>query len=115
MLVLKKSILTSFAVSIFIGLAGCSANKPKVAKSLYVKKSAVKQHVSVKKADIVPVVYEHRSPRIRKTVRRHQNPVRRHYPKQTNSFAGKLSNAALGRLRSRVRYDGSYVKIAYPW
>ncbi|MEE9326780.1 MAG: DUF1287 domain-containing protein [Cocleimonas sp.] len=112
---LKKSILTSFAVSIFIGLAGCSTNKPKVAKSLYVKKPVVKQQVSAKKAAIVPVVYEKRSPRIRKTVRRHQKPVRRHYPRKTNSFAGKLSNAALGRLRSRVRYDGSYVKIAYPW
>lgn len=113
--VLKKSILMSFAVSIFIGLTGCSANKPKVSKSLSVKKPAVKQHVKAKKRDIVPVVYEKRSPRIRKTVRRHQKPVRRHYPRQNNSFAGKLSNAALGRLRSRVRYDGSYVKIAYPW
>lgn len=31
-----------------------------------------------------------------------------------NSFNQKLSNAALGRLRSKVRYDGSYVSIAYP-
>ena len=33
----------------------------------------------------------------------------------SNAFTNKLSNAALGRLRSRVRYDGSYVKIGYPW
>ena len=29
-------------------------------------------------------------------------------------FANRLSSAALGRLRSKVRYDGSYYKISYP-
>lgn len=56
--------------------------------------SGTKQPVSSKsignKVDFVPVVYE-------------------------KSFARKLSNAALGRLRSNVTYNGSYVKIAYPW
>jgi len=32
-----------------------------------------------------------------------------------NSFTNLLSSAALGRLKHRVRYDGSYVKIGYPW
>ncbi len=31
------------------------------------------------------------------------------------SFAKALSNAAVVRTRSRVRYDGRYVNIAYPW
>ena len=31
------------------------------------------------------------------------------------SFARSLSNAAVGRTRSRVRYDGRYVNIGYPW
>jgi len=31
------------------------------------------------------------------------------------SFAKSLSNAAVARTRSRVRYDGKYVKIRYPW
>ena len=61
--------------------------------------SGAKQPVSSKsignKVGSVPVVYEKRSP--------------------NGSFARELSNAALGRLRSNVTYNGSYVKIAYPW
>lgn len=52
--------------------------------------------------------------------RRYKKPRRTHRAKHANrggnnAFTNKLSNAALGRLRSRVRYDGSYVKIGYPW
>ena len=31
------------------------------------------------------------------------------------SFGYALSNAAIERTKQRVRYDGKYVKIAYPW
>lgn len=31
------------------------------------------------------------------------------------SFGYALSNAAINRTKQRVRYDGSYVKIGYPW
>ncbi len=42
--------------------------------------------------------------------------VRRITPNFPNaSFAKALSNAAVARTRSRVRYDGRYVNIAYPW
>lgn len=55
----------------------------------------------------------------RKYVARKRSTVRRitpSYPKRRNaSFAKSLSNAAVARTRSRVRYDGRYVKIRYPW
>ena len=49
--------------------------------------------------------------------RKYNKPRRNNYANRggSNAFTNKLSNAALGRLRSRVRYDGSYVKIGYPW
>ena len=33
----------------------------------------------------------------------------------SQSFGYALSNAAVERTKQRVRYDGSYVKIGYPW
>ena len=33
----------------------------------------------------------------------------------STSFGYALSNAAIERTKQRVRYDGKYVKIAYPW
>lgn len=86
-----------------VGMTACSGNKP--IKTTTVKS---KPDVIVKKAD--PIVYEKRSPKTR--AKTYRKPVAR---RNNGSFANKLSNAALGRLRSRVRYDGSYVKIAYPW
>lgn len=46
----------------------------------------------------------------RKAVRK---PIQRIDP--NNSFGHALSNAAIERTRHKVRYDGGYVKIAYPW
>ena len=80
--------------------------KPKVTKSNVVTKRRIQR-----KRRIVPVVYEKRRPVFRQVAPRRRSAVRR----IDNSFSNKLSNAALGRLRSRVRYDGSYHKIAYPW
>ena len=42
-----------------------------------------------------------------------KRPIQRIAPSQ--SFGYALSNAAVERTKQRVRYDGSYVKIGYPW
>ena len=76
-------------------MSACSKNKT---KSVVVAPSK-----PVIKKQITTIVYEKRSPK----------KIKQRRP--SGSFANKLSNAALGRLRSRVRYDGSYVKIGYPW
>jgi uncharacterized protein YijF (DUF1287 family) len=92
-------------IVVSISMTACSGAKPakKVAKTV--------TPVSVKpiesKPKVIPVVYEKRTPKPRRAKIR-RSP---HY----GSFASKLSNAALGRLRSNVTYNGSYVKIAYPW
>ncbi len=74
-----------------IVMVGCSGTKPISSKNLNLNTDT----------DDVPVVYEKRSPN-------------RFMSAANNSFNHKLSSAALSRLHSRVRYDGSYVKIAYP-
>ncbi len=51
----------------------------------------------------------YRRPYIRRITPRYP-PIRRN-----NSFAKALSNAAVARTRQRVRYDGRYVNIKYPW
>lgn len=78
-------------------MVACSGNR---AKNVVTTQS--KSQIVAKKQTTL-IVYEKRSPKKIK----HRRP--------SGSFANKLSSAALGRLRSRVRYDGSYVKIAYPW
>ncbi len=52
----------------------------------------------------------------KRTVRRitPHYPPKKSYPRNV-SFAKALSDAAVARTRQRVRYDGKYVKIAYPW
>lgn len=56
-----------------------------------------------------------------KSRRRAVRRVTPHYPPAQKrnygnaSFAKALSNAAVRRTHSRVRYDGKYVKIGYPW
>ena len=42
-----------------------------------------------------------------------KRPVQRIDP--SNSFGYALSNAAIERTKQRVRYDGRYLKIGYPW
>jgi len=65
--------------------------------------------VAQKTIEEVPVVYEKLSPKVaKKSANRFQQSA------YAGSFNQKLSNAALSRLRSKVTYDGSYVKIAYP-
>jgi len=125
--VLKKISVYSLII-VSISLTACSSNqvkkpaKPKKAIITQHKQQPEQQHQQryspsrkvtrgVKRPRAIRVVYEKRRPVFRQVV-----PRRRQYLRRIdNSFSNKLSNAALSRLRSRVRYDGSYYKIAYPW
>ena len=118
---LKKLSLFTPLIVVSISMTACSgtrtANVTPAANSV-VKAKPIQRKVA-DDVKIAPVVYEKRSPRRvrRATTRRQSNYKRpsinrsRHY----GAFASKLSNAALGRLRSNVTYNGSYVKIGYPW
>ena len=86
-----------------VAVTSCSGTRPQTnAKAPTVVQS------NTEKLEQVPVVFEKRSPKDNVTAKRYQQSA------YANSFNQRLSNAALGRLRSKVRYDGSYVKIAYP-
>ena len=111
-----------------IGMTACSVNKPKQAVANKAQKSVVKntqRRVAVKPQQATkrfrPVIYEKRSPRRRVAANNRQRPVSRYRRPVNRSvsapspFLNKLNNAALTRLKSRVRYDGSYIKIGYPW
>ncbi len=89
----KKLTLLMPIILISAGITGCSSTQP--------VKSA-----DITSKEMLPVVYEKRSPK--PNVRRDKN-------NNVSPFSRKLSNAALQRLQSRVRYDGKYVNIAYPW
>jgi uncharacterized protein YijF (DUF1287 family) len=113
-IVLKKFAVLTPLIIISISMTACSSTKNHKVITTQ-KNSIIKKPSAVisKQPKIIPVVYEKRSP-----TRTRKHHRRRAQPRSTvsnGSFANKLSNAALGRLRSRVRYDGSYVKIAYPW
>jgi len=57
--------------------------------------------------------------RARKNVRKavYKKPAQRRVSRidPNTSFGFALSNAAIERTKHRVRYDGKYVKIGYPW
>jgi len=109
--VLKKLYSLTPVIMVAIGVTACSGNQPRQAATSS-KTKAVVAHRAVPKA--TPIVYEKRSPkRYRKAARARSRTGYSRIPR--SAFANKLSNAAMSRLRSRVRYDGRYVKIAYPW
>lgn len=101
---LKKISILAPVIMISIGMTACSSNKPAVNAS--VERNTQKTETKVV---ATPVAYEKRSPKpiVKRAI------VKK--PQYYGSFANKLSNAALGRLRSNVTYDGAYIKIAYPW
>jgi uncharacterized protein YijF (DUF1287 family) len=73
------------------------------------KKAVYRRYAANKKP-----VYRRYTARKRSSYRR--PTVRRITPNFPNaSFAKALSTAAVARTRSRVRYDGRYVNISYPW
>ena len=107
---LKKIYTLLPLIAASVAITSCSGNRPQANAEGSVKSSSVAQSSS-KALKPIPVVFEKRSPK--KQVA--QAPKKRFAKSPyANSFNNKLSNAALGRLRSKVRYDGSYVKIAYP-
>ena len=97
---LKKISILTLVIMLSVGMTACSGTKPAVKASVDKK---------LQKVEAIPVVYEKRSP---KPSVKHARVKKSPY---YGTFANKLSNAALGRLRSNVTYNGSYVKIAYPW
>ena len=118
------SMLNKFSVLVPVllltaSITGCSGIKNQSNTSLQKPKTSTVKTPTVKaeikdKVEVVPVVYEKRTPakRIQKRVQKPRYIQRR---VNKNSFAEKLSNAALGRLSHNVRYDGKYLKIGYPW
>ncbi|MEE9310614.1 MAG: DUF1287 domain-containing protein [Cocleimonas sp.] len=114
---LKKLTALTPLLIMSIGMTACSAAKaPKTTSSQAVKPVAKVAPALKTEIKITPVVYEKRSPKPRArraVVRRPARTTRT--TRRSNPFPNKLSNAALGRLRSSVTYNGSYVKIAYPW
>ena len=91
-----------------VAVTSCSGTRPQANTSGLDKASAAFES-KPEAIKHIPVVYEKLSPRkqVSQTRRYKKSPY-------ANSFNQKLSSAALGRLRSKVRYDGAYVKIAYP-
>ncbi len=94
----KLSVLTPLIV-MSISITACSGAKQPV--------SVASSESIETKVEVIPVAYEKRSPKPR--------PAKIKKSPHHGSFASKLSNAALGRLRSNVTYNGAYIKIAYPW
>lgn len=95
------------------------------AKTKTVKKLIVTPKVTKRKPVLKPRKYSAKKrSHYRKPTPKKRHVARRITPRpssrQTNhygnaTFAKALSNAAVARTRSRVRYDGKYVKIRYPW
>jgi uncharacterized protein YijF (DUF1287 family) len=110
----KFFVLATIAI-VSIAMTGCSGTKTVSNNNSNAKTGSVSTTAKFGnnklESDDVPVVYEKRSPTKQQVRARQGNYNNR---QASNSFTAKLSDAALGRLRSRVRYDGSYVKIAYP-
>ena len=111
----RLTLMPLLAASMLI--TACSGSKPQANVKLpQLKKPVAPKVVQIKpKAQIkrIPVVFEKRIPKkaVRVVKRKPPRIARSPY---ANSFTNKLSNAALERTRSKVRYDGSYLKIAYP-
>jgi len=112
--VLKKLSLIVPMTVVSVGMTACSGTRT---ANVDVSSNTANVVTPIKKnvtdVNITPVVYEKRTPRAtRATTQRRPSINRSRY---YGSFANKLSNAALGRLRSNVTYNGAYIKIGYPW
>jgi len=100
-------------VLISAAVTSCSGTRPQVNSTTTQAPKPIQHSVEDVEVPAVPVVYEKRTPAPAKPKYTKHRKIKRNNH-LANSFNNKLSNAALGRLRSKVRYDGSYVKIAYP-
>lgn len=107
-IVLKKITTIAPLTILALSVTACSHN-PKTNAKVSTKKQSTAQVAPQKKSKPYAVKTAVFKPR-------RAQPRRSYKPRPSNnSFTNKLSNAALGRLKHRVRYDGSYVKIGYPW
>ena len=82
------------------------------ARNLRAKKANIRRVAAVRSA----TANRSNTPRIRKAV--YKKPARRANVSRIDpnvSFGYALSGAAIERTKQRVRYDGKYVKIGYPW
>lgn len=95
-----------------LSITACSSTKPQDTSAIQSNSNAVQKNKD--SLNSVPVVYEKRSPK-KRVVKNTIVKKSQQSDYNDHSFAAKLSHAALERLRHRVRYDGKYVKIAYPW
>jgi uncharacterized protein YijF (DUF1287 family) len=96
MAIKQRSLLATFSL-IMVSLLTASCTSTTTTTKQVTKKPIVTKPKP-------PVIVEH------KAVIRTRAPVTKKH-----SFSHKLSRAALERTRHRVQYDGSYVKIGYPW
>lgn len=103
---MKIKIITLLIMS--IALTACTNTKQnKVTNTVMSTADVIVAGDKPDKAKEIPTVYEKRSPQRAADIIPKNNAL-------AASFTNQLSSAALGRLRSNVKYDGSYVKIAYP-
>jgi len=121
---LKKLTKLAPVLLITVSITGCSGTKGQSNVSLQTPKSSTVKTISKEKIKVSPVVFKKNTPAKHvqkpryvqpKLQNRVQKPRFVQPRNNTNSFAAKLSNAAMERLRHKVRYDGKYIKIAYPW
>lgn len=103
-------------------LAKAQQNKRRVAQNKQRANVKLASGRAVKKGRVVhanarkPVQVSFRKAVYRKPVvnkRTQRRSMRRIDP--NHSFGYALSNAAVERTKQKVRYDGRYIKIAYPW
>lgn len=87
----SKNTLLLLAISITLSLTACSTSQPTKEPVNGTQVKPAPEQTAVK-----PVIK--------------RKPV-----KKAPSFASRLSYAAKDRTRHRIRYDGSYIKIGYPW
>ena len=93
-----------------VAVTACSGTRPQNNAEGTAKATSIVQ-TSPDTLGQVPTVFEKRSPKGQVA----QNSTRGYgKSRHANAFNQKLSNAALGRLNSKIRYDGSYIKIGYP-
>jgi uncharacterized protein YijF (DUF1287 family) len=93
----------------FIGLSLLTSACTPV-KTSSQKKPQARTHVP----DTKPIVKKRTVIKPKRRFVQHKHVVRKKKTNQ-NSFANRLSSAARERTRHHVTYDGSYIKIGYPW
>ncbi|RVU83777.1 DUF1287 domain-containing protein [Leucothrix sargassi] len=98
-----------------------AAQKAAAKKAALAKKSAAQKPVYKKpvapRSNLQYAVNRQQLAQYRKAVVRKPVPQKRRVTRidPDQSFGYALSNAAIDRTKHKVRYDGAYIKIGYPW